>query len=107
MGDERMAPDDTRRNRPKLRSRITVEGLDRTPHRAFLRAIGLDDEALARPMVGVVTTEGEMTPCTMGLRDQAQGQAGHRRGRRHAARVHHHRGLRRHLDEPSRHEVSA
>jgi len=67
-----MAPDDTRRNRPKLRSRITTDGLDRTPHRAFLRATGLDDEAIARPMIGVATTEGEMTPCNMGLSEQAQ-----------------------------------
>ncbi|MCW5771351.1 MAG: dihydroxy-acid dehydratase [Rhodospirillaceae bacterium] len=72
-----MAPEDsrraqTRRNRPKLRSRITTDGLDRTPHRAFMRAMGLDDEAIARPMVGVVTTEGEMTPCNMGLRAQAE-----------------------------------
>ncbi|HEY7608956.1 MAG TPA: dihydroxy-acid dehydratase [Alphaproteobacteria bacterium] len=67
-----MAPDDMRRNRPKLRSRIAVDGLDRTPHRAFLRATGLSDEAIARPMIGVATTEGEMTPCNMGLREQAQ-----------------------------------
>jgi dihydroxy-acid dehydratase len=66
-----MAPDDTRRNRPKLRSRIAVDGLDRTPHRAFLRATGLGDEALTRPMIGVATTEGEMTPCNMGLAQQA------------------------------------
>ena len=56
----------------RLRSRITVEGLDRTPHRAFLRAMGLDDAAIAKPFVGVVTTDAEVTPCTMGLRDQAR-----------------------------------
>jgi dihydroxy-acid dehydratase len=55
----------------RLRSRITVEGLDRTPHRAFLRAMGLDDAAIARPFIGVVTTDAEVTPCTMGLRAQA------------------------------------
>jgi dihydroxy-acid dehydratase len=55
----------------RLRSRITVEGLDRTPHRAFLRAMGVDDAAMARPFVGVVTTDAEVTPCTMGLRAQA------------------------------------
>ncbi|MHA1565378.1 MAG: dihydroxy-acid dehydratase [Alphaproteobacteria bacterium] len=55
----------------KLRSRITTDGLDRTPHRAFLRGMGLDDAAIARPFIGVVTTQGEMTPCNMGLADQA------------------------------------
>ncbi|MEQ8701216.1 MAG: dihydroxy-acid dehydratase [Bauldia litoralis] len=66
-------PDDSpaRPNRPKYRSRITTDGMDRTPHRGFMRAMGLDDEAIARPMIGVVTTDGEMTPCTMGLREQA------------------------------------
>ena len=58
--------------RADQRSRITKEGLDRTPHRAFMRAMGLDDEAIARPMVGVVTTHGEVTPCSMSLAPQAQ-----------------------------------
>ncbi|MBO6541275.1 MAG: dihydroxy-acid dehydratase [Rhizobiaceae bacterium] len=48
-----------------LRSRITTDGIDRTPHRAFMRAMGLDDEAIARPMVGVVSQKGETTPCNM------------------------------------------
>src|SRR5690349_9070674 len=49
----------------RLRSRITTDGLDRTPHRAFMRAMGLDDDAIARPMVGVVSQKGETTPCNM------------------------------------------
>src|SRR5438445_8514702 len=49
----------------KLRSRITTDGLDRAPHRAFMRAMGLDDEAIAKPMVGVVSMKGEQTPCNM------------------------------------------
>jgi len=64
-------PKPTRRANTRLRSRITTDGLDRVAHRAFMRAMGLDDEAIAKPMVGVVTTEGEMTPCNMGLADQA------------------------------------
>jgi len=36
-----------------LRSDITKYGLARTPHRAFMRAMGLDDAAIAKPMVGV------------------------------------------------------
>ena len=49
----------------RLRSRITTDGIDRTPHRAFMRAMGLDDDAIARPMVGVVSQKGETTPCNM------------------------------------------
>ena len=55
----------------KLRSRVTTDGLDRTPHRAFMRAMGLDEAAIAKPFIGVVTTDAEVTPCTMGLRAQA------------------------------------
>ena len=48
-----------------LRSEVTKRGLSRTPHRAFMRAMGLDDAAIARPMVGVVSMKGEQTPCNM------------------------------------------
>lgn len=54
-----------------LRSRITTNGLDRVPHRAFMRGQGLDDEAISRPMICVVSTQSETSPCNMGLRDQA------------------------------------
>jgi dihydroxy-acid dehydratase len=54
-----------------LRSRVTTDGLDRAPHRAFLRAMGLDDEAIARPFIGVVSTAGEITPCNLTLAAQA------------------------------------
>jgi dihydroxy-acid dehydratase len=49
-----------------------VEGLDRTPHRAFYRAMGLDDAAMAKPMVGVVSMKGETTPCNMSHGWQAE-----------------------------------
>jgi dihydroxy-acid dehydratase len=49
----------------KLRSAITHEGLARTPHRAFMRAMGLDDAAIQKPMIGVVSMKGEQTPCNM------------------------------------------
>jgi len=54
-----------------LRSRATTDGLDRAPHRAFLRAMGLNDEAIARPFIGVVSTAGEITPCNLTLAAQA------------------------------------
>jgi dihydroxy-acid dehydratase len=58
-------------DRPKLRSRITTDGIDRVPHRVFMRGMGLDDAAIARPFIGVVTTQGEATPCTGNLAEQA------------------------------------
>ena len=47
----------------KLPSRITVEGLDRAPHRAFLRGLGLSDADIGKPFVGVVSADGRVTPC--------------------------------------------
>src|ERR1044071_3793521 len=47
----------------KLPSRITVEGLERAPHRAFLRALGVTDADMAKPFVGVASTDGRVTPC--------------------------------------------
>ena len=54
-----------------LPSRQITEGLDRTPHRAFLRATGLSDEDFGKPMVGIVSQHGENTPCSMSLGPQA------------------------------------
>jgi dihydroxy-acid dehydratase len=51
--------------RKQWRSRVTTDGLDRAPHRAFMRAMGLDDTAMAKPMIGVVSMKGEQTPCNM------------------------------------------
>ncbi|OGA01273.1 MAG: dihydroxy-acid dehydratase [Betaproteobacteria bacterium RIFCSPLOWO2_02_67_12] len=48
---------------PILPSRVTVEGIDRAPHRAFLRALGVADADLGKPFVGVVSTDGRVTPC--------------------------------------------
>ena len=49
----------------RMRSDVTKQGMDRTPHRAFMRAMGLDDDAIAKPMVGIVSMKGEQTPCNM------------------------------------------
>jgi dihydroxy-acid dehydratase len=54
------------------RSRITTAGMDRVAHRAFMRATGMDDEAIAKPFIGVMSTHGENTPCSMSLRPQAE-----------------------------------
>jgi dihydroxy-acid dehydratase len=55
----------------KHRSRVVTEGPDRASHRAFLRATGLDEKDLAKSFVGIVTTAGENTPCSMSLQPQA------------------------------------
>ena len=49
------------------RSRMVTDGVTRAPHRAFLRATGLDDASMQKPFVAIVDTFGENTPCSMSL----------------------------------------
>lgn len=55
-----------------LQSRDTIEGPSRAPHRAMYKAMGLNDEDLQRPLVGVSTTSNESTPCNIHLGKLAQ-----------------------------------
>src|SRR4051794_21132853 len=56
----------------KRQSREVTEGFERAPHRAFLRAMGLGDDDLNRPFVGVANTWNEATPCNLALDRQAK-----------------------------------
>ncbi|MES2362911.1 MAG: dihydroxy-acid dehydratase [Pseudomonadota bacterium] len=56
----------------KFRSATIYEGTIRATTRSFLHALGQDDEDIARPHIGVFHTGGEMSPCNMNLREQAQ-----------------------------------
>ena len=47
-------------------------GPARAPARALLRATGLDDAAIARPLIAVVHTWSDVSPCNLTLRDLAQ-----------------------------------
>jgi dihydroxy-acid dehydratase len=52
----------------KHRSRTLTEGPERAAARAQLKGIGYDDEALAKPIVGVASTWIETMPCNFHLR---------------------------------------
>jgi dihydroxy-acid dehydratase len=55
-----------------LPSRKSIEGPARAPHRAMYKAMGLTDEDLDRPIVGVSSTCNEATPCNIHLCKLAQ-----------------------------------
>ena len=59
-------------DKSKLPSRHTTYGPERAPHRSYLHAMGLSDEEIARPLVGVCTTWNEAAPCNISLSRQAQ-----------------------------------
>jgi dihydroxy-acid dehydratase len=55
-----------------LPSRHVTVGPERAPHRAFLYAMGVSEEQIAQPLIGVVTTWNEAAPCNIALSRQAQ-----------------------------------
>ncbi len=52
----------------KHRSRALTDGPERAAARAYLKGIGYDDEALAKPLVAVANTWIETMPCNFHLR---------------------------------------
>jgi len=53
-------------------SRIIVDGPSRAPARSYFRAVGLSDDDLAKPMVGIANTWIEAMPCNSHLRRLAE-----------------------------------
>jgi dihydroxy-acid dehydratase len=53
-------------------SRVITQGIDRAPARAMLKGIGLTDEDLAKPIIGVANTWIETMPCNIHLRHLAE-----------------------------------
>ncbi len=68
-------PDDARRpsfDKSRMPSRHVTIGPERAPHRAFLYAMGLTEDQINQPLVGVATTWNEAAPCNITLSRQAQ-----------------------------------
>jgi dihydroxy-acid dehydratase len=49
------------------RSRITTHGVQRSPNRAMLRAVGFKDSDFEKPIVGIANGYSTITPCNLGL----------------------------------------
>jgi len=56
----------------EISSRNVVEGTARSPHRAMYKAMGLTDDDLSKPFIGVCHTGNEATPCNIHLGRLAQ-----------------------------------
>src|SRR5262245_23421595 len=52
----------------RQQSSTLLDGPDRAPARAMLRATGLTDDDLSRPLIGVANTWIEIGPCNFHLR---------------------------------------
>ncbi|MBA4174012.1 MAG: dihydroxy-acid dehydratase [Hyphomicrobium sp.] len=64
--------DAKRFDKSKLPSRHVTEGPSRAPHRSYYYAMGLTEEQINRPFVGVVSCWNEAAPCNIALMRQAQ-----------------------------------
>ena len=55
-----------------LPSRHVTVGPERAPHRSYYYAMGMTEEQIAQPLVGVATCWNEAAPCNIALHRQAQ-----------------------------------
>ncbi len=59
-------------DKSRLPSRHVTEGPARAPHRSYYYAMGLGDDEIHQPLVGVATCWNEAAPCNIALNRQAQ-----------------------------------
>ena len=70
FNQERAHPDGW--DKEKLVSRYVTEGVESAPHRSYYYAMGLTEEEIHQPLVGVATCWNEAAPCNIALSRQAQ-----------------------------------
>ena len=54
-----------------LRSSAITQGVQRSPNRAMLRAVGFGDGDFGKPIIGIANGYSTITPCNVGLNDLA------------------------------------
>ena len=54
------------------KSKVVTQGDDRAPARSMLRAVGLTDEDMNKPMIGIANLASDVTPCNVHLDRIAQ-----------------------------------
>ncbi|NES74608.1 MULTISPECIES: dihydroxy-acid dehydratase [unclassified Okeania] len=54
-----------------VRSQLITKGVQRSPNRAMLRAVGFEDSDFTKPIVAVANAYSTITPCNMGINDLA------------------------------------
>ena len=55
-----------------LRSAAVTQGIQRSPNRAMLRAVGFGDGDFSKPIIGIANGYSTITPCNVGLNDLAR-----------------------------------
>ncbi|UFN51000.1 dihydroxy-acid dehydratase [Roseomonas sp. OT10] len=67
-----MSSPETPWDKSRLPSRHVSVGPERAPHRSYYHAMGMTEEQIAQPLVGVATCWNEAAPCNIALHRQAQ-----------------------------------
>jgi dihydroxy-acid dehydratase len=49
------------------RSKLVTQGVERSPNRSMLRAVGFRDDDFAKPIIGIANGYSTITPCNVGL----------------------------------------
>ncbi|MEX0320576.1 MAG: dihydroxy-acid dehydratase [Puniceicoccaceae bacterium] len=57
-------------------SASVVDGYERAPSRAMLRAVGFEDDDFSKPQIGIASTWSDLTPCNMHIDELARHAAG-------------------------------
>lgn len=70
--DKKTPPHKSKWDKSKLVSRYVTEGAKSAPHRSYYYAMGLTEEEIHQPLVGVATCWNEAAPCNIALSRQAQ-----------------------------------
>jgi dihydroxy-acid dehydratase len=55
-----------------LKSKVITQGVQRSPNRAMLRAVGFQDGDFEKAIVGIANAYSTITPCNMGINELAQ-----------------------------------
>lgn len=63
-------------NDPRRYSHIVVDGVQQTPARAMLRAVGFGDADFLKPQIGIASTWSNLTPCNVHIDELARLAAG-------------------------------
>ena len=50
-----------------LRSAAITQGIQRSPNRAMLRAVGFGDDDFNKPIIGIANSYSTITPCNICL----------------------------------------
>ena len=84
-----------------------IDGYERAPSRAMLRAVGFTDEDFQKNQIGIASTWGMVTPCNMHIDRLAVKARGCGQRRREGCDFCNDHRVRRDFDGDGRHEIFA